>query len=266
MEETRTELPLDGSLQARLETLAATPRLLVALDFDGVLAPFTAGPGDARMLPESHRAIRRMAGMKDTWVALVSGRDLDSLTRVSDPPEQALLVGSHGVEVRVDGHTETLALDDRESAVLHDLDVALDVIVAKSPGARIERKPSGRAVHSRSLGEEETHRVDDAALAAARDISPDLTVRAGKDVVEFSVRDATKGDGILLLKERVSASGVFFAGDDVTDEDGFAVLGSADVGVKVGPGETLAGFRVADPWAIARTITLLADARACLGP
>jgi trehalose 6-phosphate phosphatase len=60
---------------------------------------------------------------------------------------------------------------------------------------------------------------------------------------------------------------VLFAGDDVTDEDGFAVLRpeAGDLGIKVGTGETAAQFRVADERAVATLLTLLADARARAG-
>jgi trehalose 6-phosphate phosphatase len=76
------------------------------------------------------------------------------------------------------------------------------------------------------------------------------------------VRDATKGDGVERLREHVGATGVLYAGDDVTDEDGFAVMHEGDVGVKVGPGETKAEFRVADPDAVSELLGRLAAARA----
>ena len=54
---------------------------------------------------------------------------------------------------------------------------------------------------------------------------------------------------------------MFFAGDDVTDEDAFAALDAHDVGVKAGEGSTLANFTVTGPTEIARALTLLANLR-----
>ena len=107
-----------------------------------------------------------------------------------------------------------------------------------------------------------------AAYDAAAGVSDALTVRDGKDIIEFSVRDAHKGDGIERLREYTRATAVLFAGDDVTDEDGFSVLRPADgdVGVKVGEGDTAAQYRVADERAVATLLTLLAGAREAARP
>ena len=88
-----------------------------------------------------------------------------------------------------------------------------------------------------------------------------LTIREGKNVLEFSVRSTTKGEAVEHLRRYVAADAVFYAGDDVTDEDAFAALGPDDVGLKSGDGATLANFRVSGPTEIARAITLLADLR-----
>ena len=49
-----------------------------------------------------------------------------------------------------------------------------------------------------------------------------------------------KGEAIDILREQDDASAVVFFGDDVTDEKAFRRMRDGDVGVKVGPGETLA--------------------------
>jgi trehalose 6-phosphate phosphatase len=88
--------PLVGALRE----IARTRRLLVALDFDGTLAPEVDDPEAARALPEARAAVLRLIAMPNTRVALVSGRALESLIQVSNLPDSVLLVGSHGIELR----------------------------------------------------------------------------------------------------------------------------------------------------------------------
>ncbi len=71
-----------------------------------------------------------------------------------------------------------------------------------------------------------------------------------------------KGEAVDILRDRCEATAVLFLGDDVTDEKAFARLRAGDVGVKVGPGETLAGYRVDDPADVAVALRLVADTRA----
>ena len=84
------------------------------------------------------------------------------------------------------------------------------------------------------------------ALAARAGVRP----LRGKNVVELPVLDADKGSAVLALRAELGAAAVVYAGDDVTDEHAFAVLGDGDVTVKVGPGETVATFRVPDATAL----------------
>ena len=74
----------------------------------------------------------------------------------------------------------------------------------------------------------------------------DLVIRSGHGILECSVTEADKGEGLLALVERTGALATLFAGDDLTDEDGFAVLGDQDISLRVGPGESRAQFRIAD--------------------
>ncbi len=249
------------ALAEALKAAAASERLLLALDFDGTLAPFVDKPRSARALPQAKAALDRLERMPGTWVAYVSGRPLSSLEVVTEADADALLIGSHGVELRFGRDGDSLDLTDDETATLARLGELLGAIVDATPGTRLEVKPVGFGVHTRNLDPDVAARTNTAAYDAASSVGGELTVRDGKDILEFSVRGANKGDGIERLREHVGATTVLFAGDDVTDEDGFRVLRRGDVGIKVGEGETAAQFRVADPETIATVLAMLAEAR-----
>ena len=260
---TDTADPADPALDEAVQRLAGVDRLLVALDFDGTLAPFVDKPKAARALPAVKAALERLEQIPDTWVAYVSGRPLSSLEIVTEADEDALLIGSHGVEIRFGRDGVSLELSVEEHDSLQRLGDVLRALVEANPGTRLEVKPVGFGVHYRKLEHGRGAEVVAAATEAAARISDELTIRDGKEIIEFSVRGADKGDSIGRLREYTGASAVLFAGDDVTDEDGFSALRPADgdVGVKVGEGESAAEYRVADENAIGVLLTALADAR-----
>lgn len=249
--------PLIGALRE----LAHAKRLLVALDFDGTLAPEVDDPEMARALPESRAAVLRLLGMPNTRVALVSGRALRSLEEVSDLPESALLVGSHGIEIRLDSPEDSVGLDAAELERVETLNTVLGEVADAVDQVWLEPKPAGFALHTR-LATERNSRV--AHLVARSEATAEvagLTIREGKNVLEFSVRSTTKGEAVEHLRRYTDADAVFYAGDDVTDEDAFAALNPDDFGLKSGEGPTLANFRVPGPAQVARVIALLADLR-----
>ncbi len=236
-------------LTTALERLAGTEVLLVALDFDGTLAPLVDDPADSRALPRARAAVLALLDAPRTRVALISGRAMASLREVSELPDTVLLSGSHGIEVMLDGEPQ-LTLTDDELHRAEALHRALDAVAAGQEGIWVEEKPAGFALHSRLASEALADAATTDALARVSAI-PGLTSRRGSDVLEFSVRATNKGDAVRVLREHSGATGVFFAGDDVTDEDAFAALGEGDLGIKCGPGDTLAKFSVGDPEAVA---------------
>lgn len=243
-------------LDAALVELAAVDNLLIALDFDGVLAPIVAVPADARPLPGSATAIRALAALPHTTVAMVSGRGLADLAAVSGFGSPVRLVGSHGFEFD-DG---SVPLDDEQRARLETLTAELHGLVDGEPGVTLEAKPAGMAVHVRNA----TPEIGERVLAAVRTgpaARPGVEATPGKAVLDLAVLQVSKGSAIETLRERIGADAVFFAGDDVTDETAFAVLRPGDVGVKVGDGETAAEHRVADPKAVQQVLQHLLAAR-----
>ncbi len=119
-------------------------------------------------------------------------------------------------------------------------------IVADRPGVALEVKPASVVLHTRNAARPVAAEVT-AAVRADPATWAGVHVTEGKEVVELAVLPADKGTAVGTLRARADADAVLFLGDDVTDENVFAVLGGSDVGVKVGPGDTRAGFRVASP-------------------
>jgi trehalose 6-phosphate phosphatase len=244
-------------LDAATKALARVPRLLVALDFDGVLAPIVDVPSHARPLPDSAAALAELAALPDTTVALLSGRGRDDLAAVSGFGNPIRLIGSHGSEFDDGG---TSLLDDEQRARLDRLTAELRGLVEGEPGVALEPKPAGVAVHVRNAPPEVGTRVLDTVRAgpAARD---GIETTPGKAVLDLSVVRMDKGAALDLLRERVAADAVLFAGDDVTDETAFARLRPGDVGVKVGPGDTAAEHRVDAPPDITVLLQQLVEVR-----
>jgi trehalose 6-phosphate phosphatase len=256
--------PVGDDLVSALRQLASRRPVLLAFDFDGALAPIVPLPSDARALPGSVEAIERLSRVDGVVTALVSGRARDDLATVSGatPSDRLLLVGSHGAELDAGGPA---GLDDEARRRLDLVTALLQGVVADHPGAHLELKPASAVLHTRLIDDERSAAdAEHAALELLSDLAG-VYVTPGKKVVEAAVVRTGKGAALQRLRVAFAAAGVLYVGDDVTDEDAFAVLGPHDVGVKVGGGETLAGYRVADPAAVRDLLQLLVtllDARA----
>jgi trehalose 6-phosphate phosphatase len=256
-----TERGLSRELVGALREIARVKRLLVALDFDGTLAPEVDDPEKARAIPEARAAVFTLLELPGTRVALVSGRAMSSLELVADLPDSALLVGSHGVEIRLDHPGDAVSLDTRELRQVVVLNEVLGEVAESFDQVWLESKPAGFALHTRLATDDNSRVAHLVAMSEATAEVDNLKVRKGKNVVEFSVRTTTKGDALEHLRAYTNASAVFYAGDDTTDEDAFAALGPDDFGLKSGPGTTIATHRVAGPQEVAQVLALLAEFR-----
>jgi trehalose 6-phosphate phosphatase len=257
----RTGSGVPRPLRDALGSLASTGSLLVALDFDGTLAPTVDDPAKARALPEARAAVERLTRLPATRVALVSGRTVEDLERVSGFGDEVLLVGSHGIELRLDEPDDVIALDAQEREAMRTLSEVLGQVVDTLESVWLEPKPAGFALHTRLATERHSRVAHLVALSEAQAEVEDLKVRFGKNVIEFSVRSTTKGEAVEHLRRYTHADAVFYAGDDVTDEDAFVALGSDDLGLKSGGGTTAADFQVEGPEDVAHVLTLLAALR-----
>lgn len=254
-----------SDLADAVRAIAAVPRLLIALDFDGVLAPIVEIPSTSRPLPASAAAITALAAQPDTTVTLVSGRGLADLAAVAGVEPPVRMIGSHGGEsdgILGDAGPDAggLALDAEERDRLDALTAELHDLAGNEPGVSLEQKPAGVAVHVRNAAPEVATRVLDAVRAGPA-TRPGVAATPGKAVIDLAVVEVSKGLALDRLRDQLGVDAVFFAGDDVTDETAFERLRSGDVGLKVGTGDTAADFRVADPEAVTGVLEHLLAAR-----
>jgi len=243
---------------AALSDLAATPRLLVCCDFDGTISTLAEDPSAARPVDGAVAALDALANLPNTWAAVVSGRALIDLTQLAGMPSSVHLVGSHGTEFEVGS---ILAVSPTETELLENVMAQCRALAVGVEGAVIEVKPASVAVHVRRSSRANADRLLSAVRAGPGSLTG-VHVLEGKEVVELAVFPGAKGDGVAVLANRWDITATLFVGDDVTDESAFASLGTGDVSVKVGEGESAAKWRLPDPGSVVNLLTRLAAARA----
>ncbi|MEV0298139.1 trehalose-phosphatase [Nocardia sp. NPDC050710] len=248
---------LPQELRRALSTVAREPRLLVASDYDGTLAPIVSDPAKAYPQRESVSALRALAGLTGTTAAVISGRALRDLAALSRLPVEVQLIGSHGSEFDV-GFVH--AIDNDAKQLLQEVQTSLTRIAADNPGASVEIKPASVALHVRNASPE----VGLRALKTVR-LGPacwvGVQVTEGKAVIELAVIPTDKGTALDTIRHQEGATAAVFFGDDVTDEKAFRVLSGPDLGIKVGEGDSIAKFRVASTEAVACALAYLLEER-----
>jgi trehalose 6-phosphate phosphatase len=227
--------------------VASRPRpMLIGLDVDGVLSPIVDHADDAELLIGMAGAISAVAALGDVDVAVVSGRSLAGLQQFGFG-DDVHVIGSHGMETR---DRPLTALTDDELTRLTKLEAAADRAVERAgDGAWVEHKPASVVLHVRQADDAAGNRAL-AEFADAADGVEGATTKAGSGVLEAFARHADKGSALVELAGRLDVATTVFVGDDVTDEEAFARLGTDDVTIKVGDDDTIARHRLRDPHAV----------------
>ncbi|WP_439030274.1 trehalose-phosphatase [Gordonia terrae] len=247
-------------LTEALTRAAGAGVLLVASDYDGCVSPIVSRPEDAVPDPASIEALTAAARLPDTAVAVVSGRERAVLSDLSGLSAPVILVGSHGSEFESGFAVE---VTDEARTLLTRIIAELRSIAEEFAGTTVEVKPASTVLHVRNASAADA----DAALTRARTGPaswPDVHVTEGKAVIELAVIETSKGHALDALREQIGADAVIYLGDDVTDEKAFAHLRpeTGDIGIKVGEGDTAAGYRIADTDDVATVLGFVAAQRA----
>lgn len=227
-------------------------------DFDGTLAGFNKDPYNVPVCQEGTDALTLLATCPNTIAAVLSGRDLKGLARVCPPMSGVLRAGSHGAE----NPLNSVSLNEEQKAELSRLEQELERILNGHSGTFVEYKPFQRCAHVMELAMDNQAAADELieqVLCIPHVAGTHIT--HGKNIVEFSVVDVTKGTWLRDAMAHFTPDALVFLGDDRTDENGFKVMGAKDVAIKVGEGDTEAAYRLPDIAAVGSFLSDLAQAR-----
>lgn len=226
-------------------------------DLDGTLAEIKPHPDLVAIPATVLQKLHQLSQMTEGAVALISGRSMAELDQLARP-YRFPLAGVHGAERRdIHDQTHIVSLPD---ALIQVLQVQLSSALAELPGTELEAKGMAFALHYRQAPQHEA-----AVLALATAIAnahPELALQPGKCVVELKPKGINKGAAIAAFMATPPFNGrtPVFIGDDLTDEAGFRVVNQAGgIAIKVGPGETVAEWRLADVASVWQWISDIAN-------
>ena len=218
------------------------------LDVDGTLLEFAPRPDEVEVPQQLREALAALHARLQGAVALVSGRSIAMLDILLAPPRLPAS-GLHGLERR---HGRRIQRAPRAPEALDRVRSEAVRVAARHPGAVVEDKGAALALHWRAAPQAggELQALARAALPRL----PGYRLQPGNDVIELrpAVRRgvlADKGAAILAFLQESPFAGrrPVFAGDDITDEAGFAAVNARDgISVLVGPPrESAAHFALA---------------------
>lgn len=209
----------DGA--AGLSALLAEPaRAVVALDYDGTLAPIVDRPEDAVPAPGALAALARVARTVGA-VALITGRparDVVSLARLDRAPGLASLhvLGQYGLQ-RWDARTGRFESPEPLPGVEVARQRLPDLLADAPEGVAVEDKQQALVVHFRRTADPDSalESVREPLMRLATEVG--LEPHPGRRVLELRPPGYDKGGALRgLLRER-DARSVLFAGDDLGD-------------------------------------------------
>jgi trehalose 6-phosphate phosphatase len=215
--------PHTAAGEAGLAAVVADPRrAVVAVDFDGTLAPIVENPHDARPAAGAIEALSALAG-RLAACSVVTGRPAAEAVALGglDRVPGLVVLGHYGLQEWRDGRVES----PTPVPAIEQARVRIEeVLAAAADGVHLEDKEHSLAVHTRPA-------ADPAAALAA--VTPALESLAdslglelvpGRYVVELRPPGTDKGLAVRRLVEQTDATVIVYIGDDLGDLPAFAAI------------------------------------------
>jgi trehalose 6-phosphate phosphatase len=218
------------------------------LDVDGTLLPIAETPDAVSPSVAVCSVLINLAAASNGAVALVSGRPLAELDQLF-PENRFPAAGQHGAERR-----DTFGNITRAEPHAPALDALRDFmrrLAGSDARLMLEDKGLSLALHYRrapQLGPVLTTALKNAVTA-----HPEISLQPGKQVLEVRPATVSKAHAVrsFMSEPPFLDRTPVFVGDDITDEDGFAMVNSLrGISIKVGSGHSVAKYRLADTAAV----------------
>ncbi|NLH42511.1 MAG: bifunctional alpha,alpha-trehalose-phosphate synthase (UDP-forming)/trehalose-phosphatase [Planctomycetes bacterium] len=231
-----------------IETLcgryAAGERRLLMLDYDGTLVGFRSRPGQAGPDPEIVELLAALIADRGNHVAVVSGRDRDTLDRWLGEMDMSI-VAEHGGWIRRQGQgwQSSQPLNEVWKRAIRPI---LELYCDRTPGSLVEEKDFSLVWHYRRADPTlATIRMQElrGALASLTE-NIDVGIFEGNKILEIRRYGISKARAVESLMAAESWDFLLAVGDDYTDEEMFAALPENAWSIKVGPGASKARFNV----------------------
>lgn len=207
---------------------------LLALDYDGTLAPFHADPMQAEPLPGIPALLKALNETWNTTIAVLSGRPASEVSvllgDIGIP-----LVGCHGFE-SIDARGN-LTIKHPSQQQLEEMERGADIAIRSGLREKLEIKTASIALHTRGMPRQEALEIEEKIFREwSRIATADLGCRRFNGGVELYCTGWNKGDALMDLLGHVPVGTLsVYIGDDATDEDAFRILRESGIGIKVGP-------------------------------
>ncbi|MEE9515108.1 MAG: trehalose-phosphatase [Candidatus Brocadiales bacterium] len=210
--------------------------ILLLLDYDGTTVPIQRAPEKARLDEETRQLLRKLSGHPKVTLGIISGRSISDIASMVGL-NGLIYTGNHGLEIWLPGKPVERLYGEETLQVIRNIQKELKGQLGDIKGVLIEDKGPIMAIHYR-MARGDTNEVILKAVRGLVSKNPGLAMRQGKMVVEITPDiPFNKGMTVKWLLDNLFPEErpiVVFAGDDLTDEDAFAMLDEGDVSIYVG--------------------------------
>jgi len=221
--------PTTEAGRAGLAAILADPaRAVIAVDFDGTLAPIVTLPEDARPAPGALDALRALCDRVGA-VAVVTGRAAGEVVAIGglDAVPHLRVLGHYGLEEWYDGE---LRSPDPLPAIDEARMRLRPMLAHAPPGVHVEDKRHSLVVHTRPAADPAgaLGRLTPALERLAEELG--LEAVPARMVLELRPAGVDKGVAVRRLIEECGGSAVLYLGDDLGDLAAFAAVEEARAG------------------------------------